>query len=765
MRTFYFICLLASAISISAQDFPGWEGHFSYLNITALSQGNNKIVAASDNAYFNYEPALNFTTPFNTVNRLSGRSVSSIHYTESFRFTLIGYENGLIQIVRDQQNQVLNFVDIVNRVTIAPNQKKINHVLEHEDFAYLSTDFGIVEFNLNNREFGNSFFIGDGGGQLVVNQTAVLNEKIYAATNQGLYVGDLNNPNLIDFNNWTRIDFNTYNSIASFQNQLFVTSNTNNLLVLNEVTNSLSFVNSFNATVRDMRVSDEQLLVITNQQVYAYDENLNEDIPIFEVNGLDLNLNTAIIKNNTFYLADRNLGLLEVNEQTGIPTANFLSPDGPLLNRVFSLTAAPNQLWVTYGEYSQFLNPFPLNTRGVSHLVGENWSNILPKNIANARVITHANIDPANPNRVYLSSFIDGLLVLENEELIIQYNQTNSAIEGTSSNPSDNRIGASVFTPTGDLYFSNALSPNPIKRLTSSGVVEIVDITDVFEDFSSSSSSKITADAQGNVYLATNRTGIKAYQPSSNTAGRISSDVNGVDFPIVTNPNPIITAMAVDNSNRLWIGTSDGLRVMFNPASVFSSSGNLNVSPIIIVEDDGVAQELLFEQAITDIAVDGANNKWIGTADSGVFRVSPNGQDVLNHFTRDNSPLPSNNVTSIAIDGSNGLVYFGTLNGLVSFNSRVTDANNDLSSVRVFPNPVRPKYAGEVTVDGLTEGANVKITDITGNLVYEEFARGGSIRWDTTAFGRHKVASGVYLVLITGSDEIETAVKKIMIVR
>ena len=102
---------------------------------------------------------------------------------------------------------------------------------------------------------------------------------------------------------------------------------------------------------------------------------------------------------------------------------------------------------------------------------------------------------------------------------------------------------------------------------------------------------------------------------------------------------------------------------------------------------------------------------------------------------------------------------------MVSFNSRITDAQQDLTNVRVFPNPVRPSYTGEVTIDGLTEGANVKITDITGNLVYEEVARGGSIRWDTSAFGKYKVASGVYLVLITGSDEIETEVKKIMIVR
>lgn len=758
----FVICL---ALPLSAQDFPGWEAYFSYTNIGGLSKGNDKIVAAAENAYFNYEPSLDFTTSFSTINRLSGETITAIHYSETFQYTIIGYQSGLIQIVRDQQNQVFNFVDIVNRVTIAPNQKRINHILEDDGVAYFSTDFGIVAFNLAEREFGDTYFIADQAEQVLVHQTAVLNNKLYAATEVGFYIGDLSNPNLIDFENWTRFNTNTYRTIAEFQGQIFLTTSGNNLWVYNDASNNLSFVNPMNAPVRDMRVSDEKLLVVTSQSVFTYDEELNEDIPIFQLNGLTLDLSTAILHNSIFYLADKQLGLIQITLQNSTPFINFKSPNGPLLNRVFSITAATNQLWVTYGEYDQFFNPFPLNTRGVSHLQGETWTNILPENLANARVISHATIDPSNPNRVYLSSYVDGLLVLENNELINRYDNTNSSIEGVVGGAADdNRIGSSVFTPDGNLYFSNSLASNPIKRLTPEGEVEVVNISSVFQNPSSSSSTKIVSDTQGNVYLATFRTGVLAFQPANNLPGRISSEINGVDFPDVTNANPIITALAVDTTNRLWIGTSDGLRVMFNPASTFSSA-TLNVSPIIIVEEDGLAQELLFQQNITDIVVDGANNKWVGTTDSGVFQFSPNGQDVLNQFTISNSPLPSNNVTSIAIDGSTGVVYFGTINGLVSFNSRVTDASNDLTNVRVFPNPVRPNYTGAVTVDGLTEGANVKITDITGSLVYEEVARGGSIRWNTTAFGKYKVASGVYLVLITSSDETETEVKKIMIIR
>ena len=178
-----------------------------------------------------------------------------------------------------------------------------------------------------------------------------------------------------------------------------------------------------------------------------------------------------------------------------------------------------------------------------------------------------------------------------------------------------------------------------------------------------------------------------------------------------------------------------------------------------------MAQELLFQQSVTDIEVDGSNNKWIATASSGVFYLSSNGQETLLRFTKDNSPLPSNNVQDIAIDDSTGRVYFATTKGLVAYEGTATEGRDDLAGAYAFPNPVRPDFKGSVTIDGLSSGATVKITDVTGNLVHEATSQGGSVLWDTSAFGRYKVASGVYFVLITAQDAIETKVLKIMIVR
>lgn len=228
-------------------------------------------------------------------------------------------------------------------------------------------------------------------------------------------------------------------------------------------------------------------------------------------------------------------------------------------------------------------------------------------------------------------------------------------------------------------------------------------------------------------------------------------------------PSPDVRTLAIDNRNQLWIGTNKGLRVL-SSIDRYNSEGQMTANPIIILEE-GVAQELLYQQFITAIAVDGANNKWVGTATSGVFQFSSDGQQTLQRFTIDNSPLPSNSINDIDINPITGEVFFATPQGIVVYKGISTDGSDDLKNVKVYPNPVRPGFAGTVKITGLLDNANVKITDISGNLVHEVISEGGTIEWDTTAFGKYKVASGVYMIFISAEDGIETTVKKVMIVR
>lgn len=772
MKYYILLFILFFYVSGFAQDFTNqWKGYFSYLDIRDISIGDGRVIAAAQNSIFEYDPILQTNLKTDAINGLEGSDISAIHYSEEFGLTLIGYENGLIQVILENNGEVFTVVDILNKITIAPDNKRINHFLEYENKVFISTEFGVAEYNLANLEFGDSFFIGENGGEIEVTQTAVFNSRLYASTIGGsIRSANVNDPNIIDFDVWQTISNSNWVGIVTFNERLFAIRSDNRLFEIEN--NSITLIRQFPGPFRQINVSENLLIIVTRDTVHILNDQLSEigliNALIENEIELDTNFNSARILNETLYIGDSELGLLQMQDFNST-TFSRVSPDGPILNNIFSITGFNNELWLAHGEYSQFFNPFPLNSRGVSHFTGETWSNLTFEDIQETREIADVTIDINNPNRVYLSSFIDGLVILEDKEVVEILDGSSPGIDFTvNANevpiPGDTRIGAAVFNNQGDLYFSNSITENPLKRLSGNNQINNADLSDVLIEPFRTSSAKVIADESGNVYLASAKLGIFGFQPSTGIAGKIARDVDGVDLPEVFDPNPAISAMEFDNNNRMWIGTAEGLRVAFNPQAMFDENAQLNVSPIIFLEN-GVPQELLFQQFITDIKADGAGNIWISTADSGVFQVNSTGQEILNIFNQDNSPLPSNSVISIEINGETGEVYFGTARGLVSYQSRITDGVGNLENVRVFPNPVKPEYSGLVTIDGLTDNANVKITDITGNLVYEEFVSGGTIQWDTRAFGKHKVASGVYMVIITSEDQLETQTAKIMIIR
>ena len=321
--------------------------------------------------------------------------------------------------------------------------------------------------------------------------------------------------------------------------------------------------------------------------------------------------------------------------------------------------------------------------------------------------------------------------------------------------PNDIRINNVIYDKEGNLWLTNNLVEKALKVLKTNGQWQSISLASVLPELTAFGGLEI--DNYNTKWIASRR-GVIGYNEKGGVLKVITEGSDKGNLP-----SPDVRSIAVDNKNQLWIGTNKGLRVLSNVGN-YQTEGQMTANPIIIL-DDNLAQELLYEQFITDIAVDGANNKWIGTADSGLFLVSPNGQEIKYHFTISNSPLPSNTINDVDINSATGEVFIATDKGLISFKGTATSANEDLNNAFVYPNPVRPDYQGTVKIAGLLDKASVKITDIGGNLVYETTSQGGTIEWDTTAFGKHKVASGVYMIFISAQDGAETKVKKVMIIR
>ncbi len=766
MKQLIIAILFLQSLFLSAQNYEdSWSGLFSYVSVKSISQGDDKIYVAAENAIFTYDLSTEEIKTISTINGLSGKQISSIYYSENFDLLVIGYENGLIEIVIDGEENILKVVDILNKPTIPPNTKRINHFHEYNGSIFISTQYGISVYNLATLEFGDTYFIGDLGSQIEITQTTVFDDLIYASTsNNGIRSAFVDDDNLIDYQQWTTVTGGGFEGIQTLNTELYTVRNNNNVLRYSPGSGFIQ-VGSFNSPVVDFGVTSNMLTITTTNSIHAYSEGFVLESEVTSLLEYDFVLQSGLTFNNTLYLGTTELGMLVVpfgNSQT-----QQILPDGPLLNHPFAIDASPGKLWVAFGEVDLFFNPYPLSRRGISNLKDDIWTNIMydeliaQLGVADVNDLSYVTINPENSNEIYMSSYQKGLLKIDDQTPAILFNETNSPLTIPNNNEAMGiRLFGSDFDREGNLWFVQSRINEGLIKLTPTGQFQLIDVSNIIDAEQEQALSEIKISREGYAFFGAVDSGLIGYNPTTNELNRIGEGVGSGNLP-----SNNIRALAFDNNNRLWIGTLKGLRELSSVGSFFEEGENQDARAIIIEDDDGVAQELLFEQSITDIEVDGSNNKWVATATSGVFYFSPNGQETLLRFTADNSPLPSDNVQDIAIDDLNGTVYFATTDGLVAFNGTSTAPREDLENVYAFPNPVRPGFIGNVTIDGLTARANVKITDITGNLVFETTSEGGSVLWDTTAFGKYKVASGVYLVLISTDDAIETKVIKIMVIR
>lgn len=759
-RFLYFLLLIVLQTGF-AQNNLLWQGYFSYNDIRDVSQSPSTIFAASENALFSKSISSSQIKTTNTIDGLSGQTISALYYSSLSNKTLVGYENGLMIVINEADGSMLNIVDIISK-QLPSNIKKINHFMEDKGIVYVSCDFGIVQFNLATMLFGDTYFIGNNGAEISVTQTAVFNGYIYASTIDGIRKADIASKNLIDFNQWAQIATGSWSSIEAFDRELIAINASGYIHKYNSGSNSFTVYLLLPQVAVDMRVTENYLIITTASSVYIYNKQmvLVRQINSNQIQGSTSTFTCATSIGDVIYIGTIENGLINTTISVSSVFENS-TPIGPSRNRVFALQATSTVLWTVYGDYDEGYNPYPLDSYGISKYSATGWLNIPHEKLFGAKSISRITVNPNNENEVYASSFYSGLIKIVDDVPEILYNQTNSGLEEISSIPgyyNDVRINGAAFDKSGNLWLNNSLIQKGLKVFKTDGQWQSFSLDGILDKSVNASMGRLLIDKNGTKWWCTNTDGLISYNESTNRFKKITFGPDKGNLPTTD-----ARAVAVDNRNQLWIGTKKGLRVLSN-IGAFQTDDQMTANPIIILED-GLAQELLYEQFITDIVVDGANNKWIGTADSGVFLVSPNGQETKYHFTINNSPLPSNTINDIDINSTTGEVFIATDKGLVSFKGTATIANEDLNNVYVYPNPVRPEYEGTVKIAGLLDKANIKITDIEGNLVYETTSEGGTIEWDTTAFGKHKVASGVYMIFISAQDGIETKVKKVMIIR
>ena len=774
MKKLFLLYFLLFSILFSAQtDYSdSWEDFYSYNNVKDFIKVDAIIYALSDNAVFTYNTDSKEINKISSVQGLSGETTTAIHYSAGNKRLVIGYENGLIEVIEEDGSITISS-DIIN--FSQSGEKSINHISEFNNKLYLSTPFAVVVYDIKKLEFGDTYFIGENSASIKINATTIHNDSLYAATENGIFAAEISSDLLIDSNLWdSYFSGRNFSKIIVFNEDLLVTEGTKLYLF-----NGMNLVEpiSFTQPIVDVKSSSSHLAITLSTAAIMLNLEMEEVFEFSPNSEFNFTLNTSFFEENTVFLGTKETGILTAVKEAP-NTYSEIHPEGPLSNDVFSITAQNNKLWVVYGGYNGTFTPMNIR-KGYSYFNGESWLNEhFNENLPNDLV--HVTIDPKNENRVYMSALgvsndvstkpTGGLLVVEDTVLVETYNHLNSSFSPiVVSLPAINiRVSGSVFDRNGALWATNYETAEELVKFSASGQWSSISLKSV-QSNAAAGLTEIVVDRNNSIWIGSRRNGVYVYNENGDRKKALITAPNSGNLPDLN-----VRTIAIDANNRVWIGTQSGLVVYGNASGVFDDK-TPNASSIVINGDEnGFGERLLGDQTINSIAIDGADNKWFGTDKGGALYTNPSGQTTLANFSKQNSPLPSNRILKIKSDERSGKVYFATTKGIVAYNSKVAPFGENLGAVYAYPNPALKSHE-IITIDGrngthLPKGTNVKIIDIAGNLVYEtnvvegQQLKGGKVVWDKRNLAGKKVASGIYIVLLSNDDASETSVTKIAIV-
>ncbi len=767
-----------SVFSMFAQEvgIGQWREHLPYSSTISVTEGNDLIYCATPYSLFYLNKNDNSITRMTRISGLSDMGIQKIDFSEENNTLVIAYSNTNIDLIKG--NYIINMPDIINSNAITPEEKTITNILFIGEKLYLSCGFGIVVIDLKAEEVEDTWYIGPNGSHLRVYDLAYNDTSFIAATQNGIYYADINDQALAYFGSWTRdnslpfpdaqYNFIEINAEKIFLNKYDPAWGKDTIMYSDGNQWQQNDTVFFNEDVFSMKSFDDVLYITHRYYVKGYDENIDKVYNLWTYGDSSPVPRDIHIDNSNQWIADNRKGLVK---QTGAWDFEFIIPNGPKKAEVFDISAGGTSVWSVPGGRN--LSWGNIWEKGyISSFVDEDWqtySRLDYEAIDTVRDMVSIAVNPKNTNQIFAGSWWRGMLEFNNSGLVNVYNEQNSSlgfnlIEGSPVI----KVGGLDFDENGYLWASNSGAENALSVRIPDGSKDGKWKSFYLGSFTSGQDiGEVTVDAIGQKWLVMRAEKTIAVFNDNGTIENISDDQVKKLTSAVGNgniPGNKVYSIASDNDGEVWIGTDAGVAVFYSPENIFSNY-NYDAQRILIPRDDGtgLADILLEFETVTAIAIDGANKKWIGTDRSGVFLLSSDGLEEIHHFTKDNSPLFSNNITSIAIN-DNGEVFFGTAKGLISYKGAATPGKTANTDVYAYPNPVRPGYTGPIAIKGLVDNASVKITDVNGSLIYSTHAEGGQAVWNGNSFGGQRAQSGVYLVFISNDDGSETEVAKILII-
>ncbi len=711
---------------------------------------DDKIYVAFENGLFEYDKSTGENQLWTAANFLSDVGLTSLEVHEPSKTLVIGYQSGNLDLIK---NNVITNVPALVLASI-PGNKRINRMLSHEDFVYVACGVGIMVLNPSRREIADTYYPFPSSTPIL--DVAFHGDTIFALSQNSIRFANKNSIALADFTQWQ-----TYSGVPTtgnaqfrrlleFNNQLWLQCKTPissyaTDTVYRRVNNTFEVVPELlNQEIHDLRVQNGNLFLGADARFVEFRPDLSSLEVIYQYDeGSFIAPNGTVKVDLDYFIADNIFGLVKARNAFRHEKIGF---EGPYSNSFFQLDIKNGMMLAAGGGLTSFNQSF--NLSGLYIFKDEQWSYI---NATNAPLmqdgtwdVISVSVDPNDANHFAFGTYSTRPLfeVRDGKTIETFYDANNSPLEVTTLGNQAYNVAELFFDIESNLWIGQSYTNAPLKVKTKDGIFQEFNLG---PDPRARVISDLTIDYNGYKWLATRGGGLVVFDDNKTIL-----DTSDDQYKVFKNgvgsgnlPSNVVNSICVDFNNDIWVGTDNGMRVIYNSSRVFNQSGIIDAQGIILPFEEAIEQ-LLGNSSITKIVLDGGNRKWVATEGAGVILFGPDGRSEIHNFNTSNSPLMSNNILDIAINDLTGEVFFVTEKGLQSFRSDASKSDFDYNDVQVFPNPYRPEFTGVVSIQGIAYESDVRITDIAGNLVHQTVSNGGTATWNGRKMNGEKASSGVY---------------------
>ena len=739
-----------SLVGFTQRELKGigdWQYHIPFSKGVAITTSDSEVFSASKLGFFSYSKNTGEITIYSKATGLSDADIVDIKYHKTLNLLFIAYTNGNIDIL--QNNTITNFNEIVRKQIVG--EKRINRVDFYNDLAFISTTFGLVVFDLIKLEVKETYSsLGSSGETLEVLASCVSNDSLFLATEKGVLTANFSeSTNLLDFNNWINIyPSSSVKSIVKQDQSIWV--QIADTILNRKNNNTWNQITTFDKTEK-LISSNNNLYFITSNEIF--EQKSNGEISTLEpINSGTINI---INEGDTYWIININTGLHKLENQNN----QKLTPNSLLNSSIFSINYAEKTktMFVTHGGYNnltvKLFRPFVIDQLGYNEwfTLGY-WNSPVLQEVSDITMVVN------NTEKTFYPAHSGGLIVKSGENYTL-YNADNSPLSGPQASNSSIRVPYVALDSEDNLWICNHAviqGKESIHKLSPEGewvsfkfpkIQPYVYPRKIFIDKDDIKWIILGSNSAGN--------GVMVFDDENDEVRHLTTGFQNGDLQ-----DNRVNDLAFAKDGSVWMVGRSGVSVIQNPKTIFEEGENNDAYKPIFE-----GRPLMENEFCTSIAIDGGNRKWIGT-ENGLFLMNENGNELIESFNAKNSPLPTNKINDLEIHPETGELFIGTDLGLITYRTNATIGNSNCKGqIKVFPNPANPDFIGEVGITVLTDDAEIKITDTWGNLVYQTQANGGSASWDLRDYNNNKVESGVYTILVNGSNRKRSCAENLAIIK